>query len=78
MQGIEKKILIIVLMKLWSGDSILSLSDARIRDLSAISNNRARATSLGGIRDSIRPCQSRSGNSVERDKHLYRLGLVVN
>lgn len=77
MQGIEKKILIIVLMKLWSGDSILSLSDARISDLSAISNNRARAT-FGGIRDSIRPCQSRSGNSVERDKHLYRLGLVVN
>lgn len=36
MQGIEKKILIIVLMKLWSGDAILSLSD-----LSAISNNRA-------------------------------------
>ena len=57
MQGIEKKILIIVLMKLWSGDSILSISDARISDLSAISNNRARATSFGGIRDCIRPCQ---------------------
>lgn len=56
MQGIEKKILIIVLMKLWSSDSILSLSDARIGDLSAISNNRARAT-FGGIRDCIRPCQ---------------------
>lgn len=32
MQGIEKKILIIVLVKLWSGDSILSLSDARISE----------------------------------------------
>lgn len=41
MQGIEKKILIIVLMKLWSGDAILSLSDARISDLSAISSNPA-------------------------------------